>query len=75
MDGTSRDVRRTYRNEEVEDDGVNHADDHKPLEREAVFKMCNVDTGSVVYIGHNKLYAPSELTSLKRRLQRNAQQG
>jgi hypothetical protein len=70
VDWTLRSVRWTYRDEEVDDDGVNNADDDKPLECETVFKMRNIDTCTVMYRGHNKLYAPSKLTSLRRRLQK-----
>lgn len=63
-----RSVRWTYRDEEVDDDGVNNADDDKPLECETIFKVCSIDTCTVMYRGHNKLYALSEPTSLRRRL-------
>ena len=75
VDGTLQDVGWTYRNKKVEDEGVNHTDDHKPLECETVFEMCNVDTCSPVYVGQDKLYAPSEFTRLRQQLERSSQQG
>ena len=75
VDGMLEGVRWTYRDEEVDDDGVNNPDDDKPHECETVFKMCHIGTCTVMYRGHNKLYAPSELTSLRRRLHRSAPKG
>jgi hypothetical protein len=75
VDGTLKDVRWTYRNKKIEYNGVDHPDDHKPLECKTVFEMCTVDTCSVVYVGQNELYALSEFTRLRRQLERSAQQG